>query len=142
MLWAGCQPQLSGREFGKPDSRGPGFAQRSHGHPTDPSGIRLGGQRCGQLDGLQIPHPAGLGAQYVNHCPLPSGLGLWTAKVRGRHHRMLDHSRDIAQGTVLLAPKRALWTKHLRDEKRFSCPQCLLILRDLLWAQEFSILYR
>ena len=144
MLWAGCQPQLSGREFGKPGHSGAGYISRAFPGARLP--IRhLGSEDRGasSLPGRRFPIPPGLGAQYGDHRPLPRSLELWTAKVRDRHHRMLGHCGDVAKGTVRLpAPKRALWMKHLRDGKRFFCPQCLLILRDLSWAQEFSVLYR
>ena len=63
MLWAGCQPQLSGREFGKPGRSGAGFTQTgATGIPWTHQASRLGGQRHEELAGPQIPHPAGLGS--------------------------------------------------------------------------------
>ena len=58
VLWAGCQPQLSGREFGKPDRRGVGFTQRgATGIPRTRQASRLEGERRGSLTGRRFPTP-------------------------------------------------------------------------------------
>ena len=48
VLWAVCQPQLSGREFGKPGHSRAGFKQRgATGVPWTHQASGLGGQRRG-----------------------------------------------------------------------------------------------